>query len=63
MELPNQIKNEEKNSNIFTTIKSVQKFKHALSIIDLEKQHQIIHLMIIINILKMLIFYIIMKIN
>ena len=36
MELPNQIKNEEKNSNIFTTIKSVQKFKHALSITDLE---------------------------
>ena len=36
MDLPNEIKYE-KNPNIFTTIKSVQKFKHALSITDLEK--------------------------
>jgi len=39
MEIPNKIRDEEDSPNldIFTTLKSVHKFKHALSINDLEK--------------------------
>ena len=35
--IPNEIPEENNDPNIFTTIKAVNKFKHSLSIKDLEK--------------------------